>query len=422
MDYRQEYDKWCNDPYFDEQTREELKAIAGDEKEIEDRFYRTLEFGTAGLRGVIGAGTNRMNIYTVRQATQGLANYILAQGGQEKGVAIAHDSRLMADEFTDAAALCLAANGIRTYVFKSLRPVPELSFAVRKLGCIAGIVITASHNPREYNGYKVYWEDGAQVTPPHDTGIMAEVAKVTSFDMVKTMEKEKAQAEGLYQIISDDVDESYFAELRNLSIHPEIIKKMAKDIKIVYTPLHGTGLGPVKRVLSDLGFENVYIEPQQAVADGHFPTAPYPNPENPDAWEPQLFIGLLSQRLVQLICPHCRRPWHEVATERTDDERRLVESVCNPDQVYLRNHEGCPHCWRGVTGRTVIAEVISPDARFFQLYREKGRIEARTYWHRELGGMTRNQHLLGKINSGQVDPLAAHYISPIDEDSYTLLH
>lgn len=255
MDYRQEYEKWCNDPYFDEQTKAELKAIAGDDKEIEDRFYRTLEFGTAGLRGVIGAGTNRMNIYTVRQATQGLANYILAQGGQEKGVAIAHDSRLMADEFTDAAALCLAANGIKTYVFKSLRPVPELSFAVRTLGCIAGIVITASHNPREYNGYKVYWEDGAQVTPPHDTGIMAEVAKVTSFDMVKTMEKEKAQAEGLYQIISDDVDESYFAELRNLSIHPEIIKKMAKDIKIVYTPLHGTGLGPVKRVLSDLGLK-----------------------------------------------------------------------------------------------------------------------------------------------------------------------
>ena len=299
MDYRQEYDKWCNDPYFDEQTREELKAIAGDDKEIEDRFYRTLEFGTAGLRGVIGAGTNRMNIYTVRQATQGLANYILAQGGQEKGVAIAHDSRLMADEFTDAAALCLAANGIKTYVFKSLRPVPELSFAVRTLGCIAGIVITASHNPREYNGYKVYWEDGAQVTPPHDTGIMAEVAKVTSFDMVKTMEKEKAQAEGLYQIISDDVDESYFAELRNLSIHPEIIKKMAKDIKIVYTPLHGTGLGPVKRVLSDLGFENVYIEPQQAVADGHFPTAPYPNPENPDAWE--LALKLAKEKDADLV-------------------------------------------------------------------------------------------------------------------------
>ena len=299
MSYMETYKEWCTNPYFDENTKAELAAIGDDAAEIEDRFYRQLEFGTGGLRGVIGAGTNRMNIYTVRQATQGLANYILAQGGQEKGVAIAHDSRLMADEFTDAAALCLAANGIKTYVFKSLRPVPELSFAVRTLGCIAGIVITASHNPREYNGYKVYWEDGAQVTPPHDTGIMAEVAKVTSFDMVKTMEKEKAQAEGLYQIISDDVDESYFAELRNLSIHPEIIKKMAKDIKIVYTPLHGTGLGPVKRVLSDLGFENVYIEPQQAVADGHFPTAPYPNPENPDAWE--LALKLAKEKDADLV-------------------------------------------------------------------------------------------------------------------------
>lgn len=284
MDFRAEYQKWCTDPYFDEATKEELKALT-DEKEIEDRFYRTLEFGTAGLRGVIGAGTNRMNIYTVRQATQGLANYIISQNGQDRGVAIAHDSRLMHDEFTDAAALCLAANGIKTYVFPQLAPVPELSYAVRSLGTIAGIVITASHNPREYNGYKVYWEDGAQVTPPHDGNIMAEVAKVTSFDMVKTMDKEEAIAAGLYNVISDDIDEGYFAELRKLSIHPEIIKDMAKDIKIVYTPLHGTGLRPVKRVLSDLGFENVIIEPQQAVADGNFPTCPYPNPENPDAWE-----------------------------------------------------------------------------------------------------------------------------------------
>lgn len=299
MDYKKAYEQWCSDSYFDEATREELKALAGDEKEIEDRFYRTLEFGTAGLRGVIGAGTNRMNVYTVRQATQGLANYILSQNGQNKGVAIAHDSRLMADEFTDAAALCLAANGIKAYVFKSLRPVPELSFAVRELGCIAGIVITASHNPREYNGYKVYWEDGAQVTPPHDSSIMAEVAKVTSFDMVKTMDKEEAVKAGLYEIISDDVDEKYFAELRNLSIHPEIIKQMAKDITIVYTPLHGTGLGPVQRVLKDLGFEKVYIEPQQAIADGHFPTAPYPNPENPDAWE--LGLKLAKEKNADLV-------------------------------------------------------------------------------------------------------------------------
>lgn len=299
MDYRAEYEKWCSDAYFDEDTRAELKALAGDEKEIEDRFYRTLEFGTAGLRGIIGAGTNRMNVYTVRQATQGLANYILSQNGQTRGVAIAHDSRLMADEFTDAAALCLAANGIKAYVFKSLRPVPELSFAVRKLGCIAGIVITASHNPREYNGYKVYWEDGAQVTPPHDTNIMAEVGKVTSFDMVKTMDKQEAIDAGLYEIISDEVDEEYFAELRNLSIHPEIIKQMAKDICIVYTPLHGTGLEPVQRVLKDLGFEKVYIEPQQAVADGHFPTAPYPNPENPDAWE--LALKLAKEKDADLV-------------------------------------------------------------------------------------------------------------------------
>ena len=285
MDFKAEYQKWMTDSYFDENTKAELKGIENDEKEIEDRFYRTLEFGTAGLRGVIGAGTNRMNIYTVRQATQGLANYIISQNGQNRGVAIAHDSRLMHDEFTDAAALCLAANGIKTYVFPQLAPVPELSYAVRSLGTIAGIVITASHNPREYNGYKVYWEDGAQVTPPHDTNIMDEVAKVTSFDQVKTMDKDAAIAAGLYNIISDDIDEGYFAELRKLSIHPEIIKDMAKDIKIVYTPLHGTGLRPVKRVLEDLGFENVYIEPQQAIADGNFPTAPYPNPENPDAWE-----------------------------------------------------------------------------------------------------------------------------------------
>lgn len=299
MDYRKEYEKWCTDPYFDEATRAELKEIAGDEKEIEDRFYRTLEFGTAGLRGVIGAGTNRMNIYTVRQATQGLANYILSQNGAERGVAIAHDSRLMADEFTDAAALCLAANGIKAYVFPSLRPVPELSFAVRKLGCIAGIVITASHNPREYNGYKVYWEDGAQVTPPHDTNIMDEVGKVTSFDMVKTMDKDEAVRAGLYRVIGAEVDEEYFATVRALSIHPEIIKQMAKDIKIVYTPLHGTGLGPVQRVLKDLGFENVYIEPQQAVADGHFPTAPYPNPENPDAWT--LALKLAKEKDADLV-------------------------------------------------------------------------------------------------------------------------
>ena len=286
MDFRAEYEKWCTDPYFDEATKAELKAIAGDDKEIEDRFYRTLEFGTAGLRGVIGAGTNRMNIYTVRQATQGLANYILSQGEDavKRGVAIAHDSRNMHDEFTDATALCLAANGIKTYVFPQLAPVPELSYAVRTLGTIAGVVITASHNPREYNGYKVYWEDGAQVTPPHDTSIMAEVAKVTSFDQVKTMDKAAAIEAGLYNVISDEVEEGYFGELRKLSIHPEIIKAMAKDIRIVYTPLHGTGNVPVRRVLRELGFNQVYVVKEQKVPDGNFPTVAYPNPEDEKAW------------------------------------------------------------------------------------------------------------------------------------------
>ena len=283
--FMEEYKKWLDDPYFDEETRAELGSIKDDEKEIEDRFYRSLEFGTGGLRGVRGAGTNRMNIYTVRQATQGLANYIVAHNGQEKGVAIAHDSRIMSPEFAREAARCLNANGIKTYLFESLRPTPELSFAVREFGCIAGIVVTASHNPREYNGYKVYWEDGAQVTPPHDTGIMAEVAKVTDFAEVKTMDEDDARTLGLFNIIGTDFDDKYIAQVKAQSIHPEIIPEMAKDIKIVYTPLHGTGNVSVRRVLKDLGFTQVYVEPQQKIPDGSFPTVSYPNPEDPKAWE-----------------------------------------------------------------------------------------------------------------------------------------
>ena len=285
MSYMEAYKEWCTNPYFDENTKAELAAIKDNQAEIEDRFYRQLEFGTGGLRGVIGAGTNRMNIYTVRQATQGLANYILSQNGQEKGVAIAHDSRIMSTEFADEAALCLNANGIKAYVFDSLRPTPELSFAVRELGCISGIVITASHNPREYNGYKVYWEDGAQITPPHDKNILAEVAKVTSFDQVKTMKKEDAVAAGLYKVIGKEIDDRYMEELKKQSIHPEVIKEMAKDIKIVYTPLHGTGNLPVRRVLKELGFEQVYVVKEQELPDGNFPTVSYPNPESPKAFE-----------------------------------------------------------------------------------------------------------------------------------------
>lgn len=285
MSYREIYESWLENPYFDEETKKELQALKDDEKEIEDRFYRELEFGTAGLRGVIGAGTNRMNIYTVRKATQGLANYIMKQNGQNKGVAIAFDSRRMSPEFADEAALCLNANGIKAYVFESLRPTPELSYAVRKLGCIAGINITASHNPPEYNGYKVYWEDGAQITPPHDGGIMAEVGAISDFAVVKTMDKAEAMAAGLYVTIGADIDDAYIEELKSQVIHWDSIKEAQKDIKIVYSPLHGTGNIPARRVLKELGFENVYVVPEQELPDGNFPTVSYPNPEAAEAFE-----------------------------------------------------------------------------------------------------------------------------------------
>ena len=284
-EYRARYEEWLSNPYFDEDTKAELKAIADDENEIKERFYMDLEFGTAGLRGIIGAGTNRMNIYVVRKATQGLANYILKVGGQNKGVAIAHDSRRMHDEFTDCAALTLAANGIKAYVFDALRPTPELSFAVRHLGCIAGINITASHNPPEYNGYKVYWEDGAQITPPHDTGIMDEVKAVADYSDCKTMDKDEAIAKGLYQVIGAEVDDAYIAELKKNVLHPEAIREQAKNLKIVYTPLHGMGLVPAVRVLKELGFEQVTVVPEQEKPDGDFPTVSYPNPEAEEAFE-----------------------------------------------------------------------------------------------------------------------------------------
>ena len=291
MGYKENYESWLNNPYFDKDTRNELKSIAGNEKEIEDRFYMDLEFGTAGLRGVIGAGTNRMNIYTVRKATQGLANYISKVNGQKRGVAIAYDSRHMSPEFADEAALCLAANGIKAYVFESLRPTPELSYAVRKLGCIAGINVTASHNPPEYNGYKVYWEDGAQITPPHDTGIMDEVKKVTDYATVKTMPLDEAKAAGLYQVIGADIDDPYIAELKKLVLHQDCIDKVGGELKIVYTPLHGTGNIPVRRVLKELGFKNVYVVPEQELPDGDFPTVSYPNPEAAEAFELGLALG-----------------------------------------------------------------------------------------------------------------------------------
>ena len=285
MDYKEVYEQWLSNPYFDDATKEELKNIAEDDNEIKERFYMDLEFGTAGLRGIIGAGTNRMNIYVVRRATQGLANYIAKVDKKSQGVAIAYDSRHMSPEFAEEAALCLAANGIKADIFESLRPTPELSFAVRHLGCAAGINVTASHNPPEYNGYKVYWEDGAQITPPHDSGIMGEVKSISDWNTVKTMDKAEAEKAGLFQVIGKEVDDAYMAELKKQVLHMDAIEAEGKNLKIVYTPLHGTGNIPARRILKELGFENVYVVKEQELPDGDFPTVSYPNPEAAEAFE-----------------------------------------------------------------------------------------------------------------------------------------
>ena len=283
-DYMKIYEQWLADPYFDEDTKNELRAIAGDENEIRERFYMDLEFGTAGLRGIIGAGINRMNIYTVRRATQGLANYIKKQGGEEKGVAIAFDSRRMSPEFAMEAAMTLAANGIKAYKFESLRPTPELSFVVRELGCIAGINITASHNPPEYNGYKVYWEDGAQFTPPHDKGVLEEVLAIEDLSIVKTTSEKEALRSGKFQVIGKEIDDKYIENVKAQVVNQDAIDRMQKDITIIYTPLHGTGNIPARRVMKELGFENVYVVPEQELPDGNFPTVSYPNPEAEEAF------------------------------------------------------------------------------------------------------------------------------------------
>ena len=281
---QEQFAYWTSDPYFDDATKQELLAIRNDEKEVEDRFYKDLAFGTGGLRGVIGAGTNRMNIYTVRKATQGLANYILKNGDPKKGVAISYDCRIMSPEFAKETALCLAANGIKAYLSDTLRSVPQESFAIRYFGCQAGVEITASHNPPEYNGYKAYWEDGAQVTPPHDNGIIAEVNAVTDYNDVKTMSEEDALAAGLLVYFGKEVDDAYMEALKKQIIHPDVIREMAEDIRIVYTPFHGAGLVPVTRVLKELGFKHVFVVPEQEEPDGHFTTLDYPNPEDPKAF------------------------------------------------------------------------------------------------------------------------------------------
>ena len=298
MEYLNEYKKWCTSDAFDEDTKKELMAIKDDNKEIEDRFYKELEFGTAGLRGVIGAGTNRMNIYTVGKATQGLANYIIKQHGEDRGVVIAFDSRHMSPEFSKEAALILNANGIKTYLFDELRPVPELSYSVRELNCIAGIMITASHNPPKYNGYKVYWEDGAQIVPPVDKGIIEEVKKVENYGSIKKISQEEAESKGLFNIVGKEIDDKYMDVLEKLVLNPDVIKKQ-KDLKIVYTPLHGTGNKPVRTILKRLGFENVYVVKEQELPDGDFPTVDYPNPEDPKAFK--LALDLAKEKDADIV-------------------------------------------------------------------------------------------------------------------------
>lgn len=285
MNYLEEYKKWCESPEFDEETKKELLSIKDDENEIEDRFYQELEFGTAGLRGVIGAGTNRMNKYTVGKATQGLANYIVEQGTQDKGVVISYDSRKMSKEFSKQTALILNANGIKTYLFENLRPVPELSFAVRQLQCTAGIMITASHNPPKYNGYKVYWDDGSQIVSPRDKDIISNVRAVENYSEIKEISEEEAKRLGLFNIIGKEMDDKYLAKLKSLVLNPEIMKEQGKDLKVVYTPLHGTGNTVVSKLLKELGLQNVYVVPEQEKPDGNFPTVRYPNPEDPKAFK-----------------------------------------------------------------------------------------------------------------------------------------
>ena len=284
-EYMKKYEEWLNNPFFDKETKEELNSIKDKEDEIEDRFYRELEFGTAGLRGIIGAGTNRMNKYTVGKATQGLANFILKEGTEKKGVAIAYDSRHMSKEFSEEVALCLNANGIKTYIFDSLRPVPELSFTVRELKCTAGIMITASHNPPNYNGYKVYWDDGAQIVPPKDKQIIDEVFAITDFSTIKSMKKDDAVSLGLYNVIGKDIDDRFISTLKSLVLNQEIIKKVQDEVTIVYTPLHGAGNVPVQRILREIGFTHVYVVPEQEQPNGDFPTVSYPNPEDKNAFK-----------------------------------------------------------------------------------------------------------------------------------------
>ncbi|MCK8827515.1 phospho-sugar mutase [Natroniella acetigena] len=368
MDYKTKYTQWLEGDYFDQQTKEELQAISGDEEEIEERFYTDLDFGTGGMRGIIGAGTNRVNIYTIRKATQGLANYIKKEGDKSKGVVISHDPRHMSREFAVEAALVLAANGIKAYLFDDLRPTPQLSFAVRQLEATAGIMVTASHNPPEYNGYKVYWEDGAQVVSPHDTGIISEVNAIERFEQVKRVSKEEAEEEGLFEIIPSELDDDYIQTLKDLALKPELITEAGSDFDIVFTPLHGTGNIPVQRIFEELGFENLHVVPEQEEPDPEFSTVDYPNPEEPAVFE--LAIELAKQKDADLIMAHDPDA-DRVGIAVKDDQDEW--SFLNGNQVgvlltdyILNSSEQIPD--NGVIIKTIVTtEMINPIAKDYNL-------------------------------------------------------
>lgn len=306
MDYRETYNEWKTNKYFDEASRSELVAIENDEKEIEDRFYRDLEFGTAGLRGKLGAGINRMNIYIVSRATQGLADFICEKGKDymNRGVAIAYDCRHFSKEFAMRAALILAENNIKVYLFESLRPTPVLSFTVGHFSTAAGIVVTASHNPKEYNGYKVYWEDGAQIGQEHADAITEKILKIKNFEDIKFMDEKEALKKGLLSIIGKEIDDLYVSKVKKLSLREDV----DKDIKIIYTPLNGTGNVLVRRVLRERGFTNVTVVPEQENPDPNFTTAPFPNPEDTRAFEyAEALGGIIGAELLIATDPDCDR-------------------------------------------------------------------------------------------------------------------
>ncbi|NLM72499.1 MAG: phospho-sugar mutase [Clostridiaceae bacterium] len=330
MSIRDLFQLWTSNDYFDEKTRAELEAIKDNEKEIEDRFYRELEFGTGGMRGVIGAGTNRINKYTVRKAAQGLANYIKKQGNGQKSVAIAYDSRRCSDEFALETALVMAGNGIKAYLFDELRPTPELSFAVRYLKCDGGVVITASHNPKEYNGFKAYGNDGCQLPPKESDEVIEEVNAITDITSIVPMNYDEALAKGLLAIIGKEVDDAYIEEVKKSQVNPELTLKYGKDTKIIYTPLHGTGNKPVRRILREIGFENVLVVKEQELPDPEFSTVKYPNPEEKAAFE--IAINLAKKEDVDLI----------IGTDPDADRMGVVVRDANGEYITLTgNQSGC---------------------------------------------------------------------------------